>query len=205
MRTIKLVVFLLFSCSLLWGQSADALYTKIASVYSELSSFQAEVKQDNYYAQIKKSISYRGKIYFTRGRMVIRFDKPNFQRLAISGGYVDLYDAQSKTVFRSRMKPEFGKMNPVEILQSYWKKSKVTILDKQGDISKVRLVPFNDPLIASLTASVNTKTGLVQTLGYTDANGNQVDYSFSGIKTNNKIPASIWEYTYPKEVQVVQQ
>jgi outer membrane lipoprotein-sorting protein len=205
MRTIKLVVFLLFSCSLLWGQSADALYTKIASVYSELSSFQAEVKQDNYYAQIKKSISYRGKIYFTRGRMVIRFDKPNFQRLAISGGYVDLYDAQSKTVFRSRMKPEFGKMNPVEILQSYWKKSKVTILDKQGDISKVRLVPFNDPLIASLTASINTKTGLVQTLGYTDANGNKVDYSFSGIKTNNKIPASIWEYTYPKEVQVVQQ
>lgn len=203
--TIRLLFLFLLGSTVLSAQSTDALYLKISKVYGEVSSFQAEIAQNNYYAQMKKSISYQGKIYFTKGKMVIRFDKPNFQRLMMSGNTVDLYDAQSKTVFRSRMRPEFGKMNPVEVLQLYWKKSKVNILDKKGTVTTVKLIPFSDPLIASLTAKISNKTGFVMWLSYTDLSGNKVDYSFSSVKTNAPIPASVWDYSYPKDVQVVQQ
>lgn len=206
MNKIKLLVsaFLMLSMSL-QAIGKDALYKKLWDAYGSISSFQAAVKQDNYFAQIKKTISYNGNIYSTKGRMVIRFEKPNFQRLMISGGMVDLYDASSKTVFRSRMQPEFGKMNPVEILQHYWKKSAVTVSAEKGNISQVKLKPNSDPVIVELTAKINHKSGLVESLGYTDANGNRVSYTFSGIKTNAKIPDSVWNYTYPKNVQVVQQ
>ncbi len=185
--------------------TADALYQRISTTYSGLSSFQASVKQTNYFAQIKKSITYQGNIYFTKGKMVIKFEKPNIQRLSISGGTVDLYDAQSKTVLRSRMRPEFGKMNPVEILQVFWKKSTVRILSTKGNFTEVSLKPFDDPMITGLTATINNKTGIIQTLGYSDASSNKVSYSFSGIKTNSGIPAAVWKFTYPKGVQVVEQ
>lgn len=196
---------LLLICVCTHAITSDALFKKISSTYGGLSSFQASVQQTNYFAQIKKSISYQGNIYFTKGRMVIKFDKPNTQRLSISGGTVDLYDAQSKTVLRSRMRPEFGKMNPVEILQVYWKKSTVRILGTKGNFTEVSLKPFDDPMITGLTATINHKTGLIHTLGYSDANSNKVSYSFSGIKTNARISESVWKYSYPKGVQVVEQ
>ncbi|PKN72921.1 MAG: outer membrane lipoprotein carrier protein LolA [Candidatus Cloacimonetes bacterium HGW-Cloacimonetes-3] len=207
MKTIKLLsvfVLLLLCVSGISAITTDALYKKITATYGSFSTFQASVKQDNYFAQIKKSISYQGNIYFTRGRMVIKYDKPNVQRLMISDGMVDLYDAQSKTVLRSRMRPEFGKMNPVEILQVYWKKSTVRVLSSKGTISEVSLKPYDDPLIVSMTATINHKTGLVQTLSYTDASDNKVTYSFSAVKTNVSIPNSVWKFTYPKDVQVVE-
>lgn len=206
MKKLKLSLLLLILVwSALQGITTDELYTKISGTYDRLSSFQAEVKQDNYYAQIKKNISYQGKLYFTKGRMLMHFSQPNVQRLYINNGSVDLYDAQSKTVFRSAMRPEFGKMNPVEILQHYWGRSKVKITSTKGNLSTVQLHPNQDPMISMLTATVNHKTGIISNLAYTDNSGNKVSYAFSGIKTNATIPASIWSYSYPKNVQVVKQ
>ena len=206
MKTAKIItLILLLCCNFLFGISSEALYQKIAGTYGSLSSFQAVIKQDNYFAQLDKSISYNGNIYFTKGRMVIRYNKPYFQRLSVSGGMVELYDSQSNTVFRSKMRPEFGKMNPVEILQLYWKKSTVNIQQGKGNLVNVFLKPFDDPVIVSISAVVNSESGIVQSLTWTNRNNDKVTYNFSSIKTNAKIPASVWQYTYPKDVQVVEQ
>ena len=206
MKTAKIItLILLLCCNFLFGISSEALYQKIAKTYGSLSSFQAVIKQDNYFAQLDKSITYHGNIYFTKGRMVIRFNKPYFQRLSVSGGIVELYDSQSNTVFRSKMRPEFGKMNPVEILQLYWKKSTVNIQQGKGNLVNVFLKPFDDPVIVSISAVVNSESGIVQSLTWTNRNNDKVTYNFSSIKTNAKIPDSVWQYTYPKDVQVVEQ
>ena len=206
MKTAKIItLILLLCCNFLFGISSEALYQKIAGTYGSLSSFQAVIKQDNYFAQLNKSISYEGNIYFTKGKMVIRYNKPYFQRLSVSGGIVELYDSQSNTVFRSKMRPEFGKMNPVEILQLYWKKSTVNIQQGKGNLVNVFLKPFDDPVIVSISAVVNSESGIVQSLTWTNRNNDKVTYNFSSIKTNAKIPASVWQYTYPKDVQVVEQ
>ena len=60
-------------------------------------------------------------------------------------------------------------------------------------------------LISSLSATLDKKSGLVTSLSYTDKSGNKVTYKFSGIKTNAAIPASVWNFNYPKEVQVIEQ
>jgi len=206
MKTAKIItLILLLCCNFLFGISSAAVYQKIAKTYGSLSSFQAVIKQDNYFAQLDKSITYHGNIYFTKGRMVIRYNKPYFQRLSVSGGIVELYDSQSNTVFRSKMRPEFGKMNPVEILQLYWKKSTVNIQQGKGNQVNVFLKPFDDPVIVSISAVVNSESGIVQSLTWTNRNNDKVTYNFSSIKTNAKIPASVWQYTYPKDVQVVEQ
>lgn len=206
MKTSKIIPLLLFLlCSSLFSINSEALYQKIAKTYGSFSSFQANLKQVNYFSQLDKSVTYQGSIFFTRGRMVIRFTKPTFQRLMVSGGIVELYDAESKTVFRSKMLPEFGKMNPVEILQLYWKKSLVKVQQGKGDLVSVSLKPYNDPVITSISANVDSKTGIVNSLSWTNKNNDRVTYNFANISTNAKIPASVWQFTYPKDVQVVEQ
>jgi len=205
MRKLSLLAALILILTALNAIGPDTLYKKLEKTYGSFSSFQATLKQENHFAQIGKSITYSGNIYFSKGRMVIRYDKPAFQRLMITGGIVELYDQGSKTVFRSRMRPEFGKMNPVEILQLYWKKSKVSLKEDKKILCQATLTPFSDPLIKSLSAEINTKTGIINNLSYSDANGNKVKYSFSGIKTNAVIPSSVWQYSYPKNTQVVEQ
>ncbi|HNT52762.1 MAG TPA: hypothetical protein PKH19_05115, partial [Candidatus Syntrophosphaera sp.] len=81
---ILLIIALTAVCGLLSAATGTAaLYAKLQAAYKNLSSFQAELKQTNYYPQLKRSIVYNGRIYFTPGRLLMSFDKPSVQRMQI--------------------------------------------------------------------------------------------------------------------------
>lgn len=201
----KISLLLLLLTSLLFAQSTQTLHQSVKTQYQNLKSFQADVKQTNYFVQLKKSIVYNGKLYFSPGRMLMSFSKPSVQRLQITSGFAELYDADSNTLLRSKMLPEFGKMNPVEILQHYWGKSKVSIVAKDKEMVTVQLIPPKDPMIRELSATIDSGSGLVHSLSYSDPAGNTVTYQFSAIKRNQSIPASVWSFKYPKDLQVISQ
>ena len=199
-----LLILLAFACLFaLQGQTASELYSKLQSAYKNISSFQADLQQSNYYPQLKKTVTYSGKIYFTPGRMLMKFTKPSEQYLKIENNRVELYDAASNTLFQSAVQPQFGRMNPVEILQLYWDKSTVSVTSASKNAASVKLVPKQDDLVTSLTATLSPSTGIVSRLGYTDKSGNSVTYSFSSIKQNASIPASVWQVNPPKNVQII--
>lgn len=202
---ILLIIALTAVCGLLSAATGTAaLYAKLQAAYKNLSSFQAELKQTNYYPQLKRSIVYNGRIYFTPGRLLMSFDKPSVQRMQIQNGQVELYDAASQTLFRSPMQPQFGRMNPVEILQLYWAKSAVSLVSEDKSTASVKLLPAEDDLVRSLSATLNKTSGLVSKLSYTDKGGNSVTYEFSRFKLNTGIAASVWAFQYPKGVQIIE-
>ncbi|NLN35302.1 MAG: outer membrane lipoprotein carrier protein LolA [Candidatus Cloacimonetes bacterium] len=192
-------------CSVLAAQSTGDLYNKLSMRYGGLSTFQANVQQDNYFSQLQKSISYSGKLYFAKDRMLMAFSKPSVQRLYISNGFAELFDAGSATLFKSAVMPEFNKMNPIEILEHYWAKSDVKILDSSKGISRVELKPKNDPLIKSLEAEINSTSGLVSVLSYSDKSANKVTYRFTNILQNQTIDPAVWRFNYPKNTRVIEQ
>ncbi len=204
-RRLAIIAALLLAATLSAATSTATLYSRLQSAYNSLSSFQAAVSQDNYYPQLKKTVTYTGNIYFTSGRMLMHFTKPGIQRLLIQNGVVELYDASSQTVFKSPMEPQFGKMNPVEILEAYWTKSTVSVTSEDKTNASVKLVPKSDDLVSSLSATMNKSSGIVSKLSYTDTSGNTVTYSFSGIKLNAGIASSVWSYKYPSGTQVIEQ
>ncbi|MFA7537821.1 MAG: outer-membrane lipoprotein carrier protein LolA [Candidatus Cloacimonadaceae bacterium] len=200
-----IIVSLLLSCGcMLLSITTSEVYQKVNSFYDNLHSFQAQVQQTNYYAQLKKTITYKGTIYFTPGKMLMHFDDPTMQRLKIENGSLELYDASSNTLFRTLMQPEYEKLNPVEILQSYWNKSKVSISSETKDRVNVELIPKNDNFIQSLSATLDKNNGLIYKLSYKDNSSNTVSYNFSSIKLNVSIPSSVWKYDYPKNVQIIE-
>lgn len=183
--------------------STKTIYTKLRSVYQGVRSYQANVRQTNYYSQLKKSIVYDGTLYFSGGKMLMMFTKPQVQRLQIEDGKITLFDGMSNTIIKSVVQPQFGRMNPVEVLQVYWTKSAVSVTKEDKASVSVSLKPTKDPMVKSMSAVIGKNTGLVQTLSYTDHSGNSVTYSFSGIKVNGGIPAGVWSYKYPKNAQVI--
>lgn len=203
MKRISLLLILL--CSLLWAQSVDDLYRKLDSRYASLSSFQADVAQVNFFSRIDRKISYEGKFYFAGGRMLMSFQKPSVQRLYIHAGKAELYDGSSKTLYRSDLIPEASKMNPLELLQLYWNKSQVKISAQDKTHSWVKLSPKSDPMLKLLEAKIDNKTGIVQTLSYTDLSDNKVTYSFSNISINRPIAPAVWSFSYPKDTQIIEQ
>ncbi len=199
-----ILILMAFACLIvLQGQTSSELYSKLQTTYKNLSSFQADLQQSNYYPQLKKTVTYSGRIYFTPGRMLMKFTKPSEQYLKIENNRVELYDAASNTLFQSAVQAQFGRMNPVEILQLYWDKSTVTVTSSGKNSASVKLVPKQDELVTSLSATMNPSTGIVNKLGYTDKSGNTVNYSFSSIKQNASIPASVWQVSHPKNVQII--
>lgn len=201
----KISILLLMFCSLLGAINSTELYQKLDSRYASLSSFQASVTQVNFFSRIDRKISYEGKIYFSAGRMLMSFEKPSLQRMYIHSGKAELFDGSSNTLYRSDILPEANKMNPLELLQLYWNKSQVKITASDKAHSWVRLLPKSDPMLKQIEAKIDNHSGIVQSLSYTDLSDNKVSYSFSNIVINRPIAAKIWDFTYPKDTQIIEQ
>ena len=195
------IAFLLVLVLGLGASTADGLYQKISTAYKSISSYQAKVQQTNYFADMKSTINYNGNMYFTPGRLLMHFDKPTTQRMLIEKGQFTLYDAGSNTIYTSRILDQYQRMNPLELLQLYWGRSTVSVKKGKGELMNVTLKPKKDAMLQSISATVNGKSGIIQTLSYKAHSGNTVKYSFSGIKINKGVPASVWQYSYPKDAQ----
>jgi len=202
---MKIRYFLLPLVLLLLGQSSDALRTKVENAYKKINSLEAKVVQTNYFAQLKTSKSFEGKIFYQVNRLLLRFEKPYLQRLQISGSVVDIYDSQSQTLISSALMPELGQMNPLTILQFYWNKSKVEITAKTKGRISIKLTPKNDTFVKTLSAVIDAESALIYELSYADFSNNTVSYVFSGIKTNHRIDPAIWKFNPPKGTQLIHQ
>ena len=201
---IATFIGLLMLAGCLSAITADELYLKMSSSYKNIQSYQANVKQTNYFQDIDSSINYSGKMYFIPGRMLIHFDKPSLQRLLIEKGTFTLYDQSSNTIYTSQILQQYQRMNPLELLQLYWHRSTVSVKAGKAELVNVSLKPKKDSMLISISASINSKSGLVQSLSYQDCGGNQVSYSFSNIQLNKTIDASVWNFNYPKDAQRIQ-
>ncbi|HPV14097.1 MAG TPA: outer membrane lipoprotein carrier protein LolA [Candidatus Cloacimonadota bacterium] len=194
------LIIILVALSLNAMKSGE-LYQKISSAYKSISSYQAKVTQTNYFAELKSTINYTGNMYFTPGRLLMHFDKPSTQRMLIEKGKFTLYDAGSNTIYTSEIVEQYQRMNPLELLQLYWGRSTVSVKKGKGELMTVDLKPKKDAMLTSISATVNSKTGIIQALSYKAHSGNTVKYSFSGIKINQAIAASVWNFQYPKDAQ----
>lgn len=199
-----LLLFLLLFTFALSALTVEEIHQKLLSSHQNLKSWQANLSQTNYYAQIKQSSSFEGKIYYQPQKLLIRFEKPYLQRLMISNNSVQLYDAQSSTLLKSTLMPEFERMNPLEILQHYWTKSRVSIVKTDKNRSSISLIPIKDSFMKSLNATIDNKNGTLYELSYRDFSDNTVSYKFSNIKANASIPSSVWEWKLPKDTQIIE-
>jgi outer membrane lipoprotein-sorting protein len=200
---IALFIFLILSltCSAI---SVNELRTKLETAYKDISSWQAQLVQTNYFAQIGKTSSFEGNFYYQPPRLLIQFDKPHLQRLHIDGKNVSMYDAQSQTLLKTQLMPQFERMNPIQILQHYWDRSKVEITRQDKNSVTISLSPEKDSFVKQLEATLSIKSGYINELAYTDYSENRVTYKFSGAAANKSIDPKLWIFSPPKGTQIIE-
>lgn len=203
MKKISLLFLLLVLSLSLSAISKEELQQKIDARYKNLSTYQANVVQKNRYVGMNKELSFEGRFYFEGEKLLLSFHKPHIQRLYIVGKKGEIYDESSKTLFKSEIMPQFQRLNPIEILSTYWTKSKVSILKEDKSGVQLKLVPGSDPMFKDIEAKVSP-SGVINELSYSDNSGNKVKYIFSEIKFNQSIDKGVWGYTYPKDTRIIQ-
>jgi outer membrane lipoprotein-sorting protein len=202
--TILLVLFC-WSLVILHALPGDRTYEKMVSTYGKLTSWQADLIQTNYFKQTKTSLKSTGTIYFQTSRLAIRYAKPNEQALVITGGKLTMYDKTNNTVLKSSLDSAVQSLNPVEIVKSYWQKSARVVLKDSKRFTTLQLKPKADKQAKVIEFTVDNLTGLITALSYTDPAGNSVSFAFSNLKSNHKIPAKVFQLTYPKTAQIFEQ
>lgn len=202
LRYLCLLLSMLIMMNTLTAATVDDLYNKMISAYGKLNSWQGTVSQTNVYKQSGSSLKSTGTFYFQKGKLAIRYNKPNEQHLIVQNGKLSVYDKANNTVFTSTLDSAIGSLNPVEIVKSYWAKSQHKLLSTAGGFSEVKLTPSSDPNVRDITLKIETKTGYIHSLQYSDKQGNSMSIAFTKIKLNPTIAASVFKLSYPKTAKV---
>ena len=203
-KPIFLALLLLLAISLSGAQTLNERYLQMQKTYGRLSSWQAAIRQTNYFFDTKASLVSSGSFHYQKGRIDIRYAKPSEQVLLVEAGKVTVYDASSNTVIKSRITTDLQSLDPVQIIKTYWQKSEKKLLSSKDAKAVIKLRPKNDKQLKELIFTLNSKTGYVMALTYTDTGNNSVTIEFTSIKVNKTIPASVWKLDIPKGAQVIE-
>lgn len=196
-RKSLLTILLIILCNVLTASPIEVAYNKMLNSYSRLNSWQAVINQTNYFVQTKTSLKSSGNFYFQKGKIAIRYNKPNEQRMLIQKGIVTIYDKSSNSYMKTELVSAVQSLNPAEIVKSYWQKSDNTVMSSTRESTVISIKPKKDEQIKEIKATIANKSGYITRFVYTDIQGNTVTISFTGMKVNKAIAASVWNLNIP--------
>lgn len=201
-KTILLGIVSLLVLTAMPAVTLNEHYQKMLSAYAKLNTWQAELSQTNYFKEADTSLKSSGAFYYQKGEVCIRYHKPNEQVLMIRDKRVTVYDKSSNIVVKSALITSVQSLDPVEIVKTYWKSSEKTLSSDTGKQAVISLRPKSDKQIREILVTLDSRTGYVNKLSYTDPQNNSVEIAFTKMQINKPIPASVWKLDLPPGVQV---
>ncbi|MFO7659296.1 MAG: outer-membrane lipoprotein carrier protein LolA [Candidatus Cloacimonadaceae bacterium] len=203
-KILLITVVFLLGLTALQSVNLDESYGKMLAAYGKLNSWQAEIRQTNYFKDSETTLNSTGNFYYQKGRIAIRYDKPNEQYLLVQDGRVTVYDKSARTAVRTKLTAQVQSLDPVQIIKTYWEGSEKTIVAGKNNQLTITLVPGLDKQVKKLVFNLDSRTGYVNQLSYTDAQDNSVGLSFIKTKFNQKIPDSVWKLPIPPNVKIME-
>lgn len=202
-RVLTILLILLSLTAFLYSNELDESYQKMLTAYGDLKSWQAEIKQTNYFIATQTTLNSEGAIFFQKGQISIRYNKPNEQYMLVRDSKVTVYDKASKTAARMNLTAAVQSLNPPEIIKTFWAKSQKTLAHEKDNLVAITLTPHKDNQIKQIRFIMNRKTGYITQFFYLDKEKNSVLINFAKIKTNQSIPESVWKLPIPPDVKIM--
>lgn len=203
-RKVLTALILLTCFVLLQANTIQDTYQKMLDTYGKLNSWQAAISQTNYFKQAQTTLTSNGSFYYQKGKIAIRYNKPNEQYVLVKDGKITIYDKAAQTAVRTALDSSVQSLNPVEIIKAYWNQSDLSMTAVKNGKVTVTLGPRNNSQIKQIRFTLDCKTNYVTMLTYTDTQGNSVSLSFTKIKANPAIAASVWTLPIPKTVKIME-
>ncbi len=195
----------------LWGEGkgviSDDILNKVQAAYRDVNDLTADFVQKSYIQGFDEKV-FKGKLYLKKPKLA-RWDyaKPVKQNIVINGDRIILYMTEQKQAIVQKAsahpdaEPAMGILSNIEKWQeSFTIKSE----DTTGDFFRVELTPKSMTMVKKVVVEIGKKTSHIERLTLFEKSGNKVSFSFSGIKFNNGIKDSLFDFKIPSGVEVLE-
>jgi len=192
----KILLFILFPTLLIAGDvTLENIYEDVIITYSTIYTYEAEFKQENYWAEINIDKISKGKLYYDKENLLMDYSQPDGQKLHINKEFMTMYDPIAG---QAMISDEFEiELRPDKLISLYWDVSEKEIIDQYDNTVKIMLKsPQEEDIIITISDKLVTEFNIV------DENGNFVIYKFSNVNINNALPENIFELTLPDSTNI---
>ena len=192
----KILLFILFPTLLIAGDvTLENIYEDVIITYSTIYTYEAEFKQENYWAEINIDKISKGKLYYDKENLLMDYSQPDGQKLHINKEFMTMYDPIAG---QAMISDEFEiELRPDKLISLYWDVSEKEIIDQYDNTVKIMLKsPQEEDIIITISDKLVTEFNIV------DKNGNFVIYKFSNVNINKALPENIFELTLPDSTNI---
>ena len=207
--TYFLAVFLAFL------QSAPPILNNLIDgvnrTFARMRDFSADFVQIEQNS-LNQRTSAAGHLYMARPKKTRwEYKKPEEKLFVSDGKVISMYIPADRQVRQDQVKDAADDRIPLMFLVGQTNLrgefEKFTILPQKPEVEGtvvIRMYPRRKTELAELIMEVDPKTYLIRRLVMKHSDGITRDFQFSNIKTNGKLPESLFKFTPPAGVRVVE-
>lgn len=181
------------------------LYQELIGEYSQIDTFQADIKQTSYYSEIGYTNVSEGKIYHNSDKILIEYTSPKVEKISLSDNVVKIYQEESDRMIMTYADSSFVSLNMMYLIERIWDDELVEI--KENDnyyVVKIVLTEQNAIAnIQDIEFSISKSEKLVNTVKYKDNIANEVNVEFTNILLNEPLKDELWEIEITEDTQII--
>ena len=188
---------------------APEIVKKIQDRYQSTQSLEADFTQVNHYEGFTNTFTSKGRLYIKRpGKLRWDYTQPTKQQVFVNENKVWVYVPEHQQAVLSPLAQENDSQLPIHLLS--WaaeleKEFEVHPEKDTGPLAALTLTP-KEPKGGpkKILIEIDPRTALIQKITLFDENGNKTAFTFSQIKTNQKLDDKRFVFTPPKGTEIVQ-
>jgi outer membrane lipoprotein carrier protein len=180
--------------------------------YQSLTDLSADFAQTTTLPGFSTTIQSKGRVYLAKGKMRWDYTEPSNQQIYVNERRIQYYIPAHKQVIVSTLTPENDDQIPLHLLMTLDRLGQDFIVSWEDPASprrdaeyRLRLEPKR--AVADLdyvTVGVDVQRRVVTSIALHSKNGNVSSFVFSKLAVNPRLDASLFSFTVPAGIEVVE-
>lgn len=201
----SLILLLIVMCSSLSGVTTQELYHSLINKYNGVNTFQADIEQASYFAELELTNTSQGKLYHDSERILIEYTSPKVEKVSLSDNIVSIYQAESDRLIKTYADSTIVSLKMGYLIKRIWDEDNLQLVeDIEHFVVKIKLTEENALAnIESIELTISKVEMLVKSVKYHDDGENEVSVTFTNIVVNEPLDEEIWEIEITDSTQII--
>ncbi len=202
MAMFRRILFGVFFCvSFLWADEIPSELQKAVDKFVGMSAFQAKIRQTNFIKMTDSEEIYSGEIFFDRDKLLIKYASPSVQLVFSDKHETVVFLQESNQKIVSSPTLIFW---PNKMVAKFLDGGKDFLRKKEGFGVVYEFVPNLAESDNVAKVEIGLKEGEIFLVKYFDFEGNSTCYEFFDLQPSKKIEPSLFEFSLPDDVEVIE-
>jgi len=215
MRIVVAAVWLALAGIAGWAHAASGPNDVVAGVqdtYRTLSDLSADFTQTTTVSGFSTVLTSKGRVYLAKGKMRWDYTEPSNQQIYVNDARIQYYIPAHKQVIVSPLSPENDDQIPLHLLMTLdrlddrftvaWEDAAAPRRDGAYRLRLTPKTPVAD--LDHVTVGIDAERRVVTAVALHPKNGGVSSFVFSRLVVNPRLAASVFSFTVPEGIEVVE-